>query len=92
VYNNWTYEILAKGTVGGVLLTTLIFVGGLIWRGIRIANPQAVMKSWIFYSVLAIGGWVIANLHLRRTRNPQPTSAFGIRPVGESKHPRRFGL
>jgi hypothetical protein len=64
IYQNWGEEIAARATVGGLLLTVLIAGGGLLWRGIRIANPEAVMRSWILKAALAVGGWVVTNLHL----------------------------
>jgi hypothetical protein len=64
VCKKWHNTVELSGTFGGVLLTLLIAVGGLLWRGIRVANPQAVMRSWLLKSALAFGGWVMTNFHL----------------------------
>ncbi len=69
VCQNWHSTVELSGTFGGMLLTLLIIVGGLLWRGLRLANPQAVMRSWLLKSALALGGWVMTgwvmtNFHL----------------------------
>jgi predicted acylesterase/phospholipase RssA len=64
VHRNWEAQIDLTTTVGAALLTLLLVVGGLVWRGIRFANPEAVMRSWLFKGGLALGGWVLANLHV----------------------------
>ncbi len=65
VFRNWKTVIETRVTVGGILLTLLLIAGGMIWRLGRIANPEAVMRSWILKGMLAFGGWIMTNLHLR---------------------------
>jgi hypothetical protein len=39
-------------------------VAGMLWSAVRIANPQAVMRSVVWKSAAAFVGFILTNIHL----------------------------
>ena len=63
VYRNWNLPV-SLGTVGGLMLAALLMVAGMLWSAVRIANPQAVMRSVVCKSAAAFVGFILTNIHL----------------------------
>jgi hypothetical protein len=63
VYRNWNLPV-SLGTVGGLMLAALFMVAGMLWSAVRIANPQAVMRSALWKSAAALVGFILTNIHL----------------------------
>jgi predicted acylesterase/phospholipase RssA len=64
VHENWGERVAFSGTVGGILLSLLLLAAGMVWRGVRFVNPEGVMRSWLVKVGVALGGFVLANLHV----------------------------
>jgi predicted acylesterase/phospholipase RssA len=61
VYENWGEKVAFSGTVGGILLSVLLLVAGMVWGGVRFLNPEGVMRSWLVKAGVALGGFGLAN-------------------------------
>lgn len=65
VWLNWNQSIdMGTWPVGGIVISLLLFLAGLLVPALKLLEPSKAMRSWLMRVLLALLGCLVANLHV----------------------------
>ncbi len=65
VITNWGEKIdFGSWTVASLVVGILLFGAGLASPALKWLNPQKAMQSWLMKFCLAMGAWIVTNIHV----------------------------